>query len=99
MQYSRLLRRLGSTLVRLHPRVLRGIVYWLPLVVLFAGAGLRLAVPDLVERMTLICFDLYQRAAPRPPGDVPIRIVDIDNKSIRAIGQWPWSRAVIAKMV
>ena len=91
---------LGSLLSRLRARFTRAIVYTLPLAVLFAGAGLHIAVPDLLERLTVMCFDYYQRAAPRQPmADVPIRIIDIDNKSIREIGQWPWPRTVIAKLV
>src|ERR1700719_3013694 len=57
----------------------RGAIYVLPLAVLFAAATARVAAPDLLDRMSLICFDLYQRAVPRKPeGDTPVRIVDID---------------------
>ncbi|MGA7262612.1 MAG: CHASE2 domain-containing protein, partial [Stellaceae bacterium] len=72
----------------------------LPLAVLFAAAGARVAAPDLLERMSLICFDLYQRAAPRKPeGDTPIRIVDIDDDSLKKIGQWPWPRTLVAQLI
>jgi adenylate cyclase len=84
---------------RLGPRLRRGLLGRVPLLVLFAGIGLHLAMPDLLDRVTLMCFDLYQRAQPRPPSNAPIRIVDIDNKSIREIGQWPWPRSVIAELV
>ena len=60
---------------------------------------MRLAAPDLLERLSLIAFDLYQRAAPREAGDAPIRIVDIDERSLKELGQWPWPRAVVAQLV
>ena len=50
----------------------------------------------IVDRIGLATFDTYQRAAPRPYEDVPVRIVDIDDESIRRLGQWPWSREDIA---
>ncbi len=78
----------------------RGAIYVLPLAVLFAAATARVAAPDLLDRMSLICFDLYQRAAPRKPeGGTPIRIVDIDDDSLKKIGQWPWPRTLVAQLI
>jgi adenylate cyclase len=78
----------------------RGTVYWVPLVVLFAAAAAHLAIPSVFERLSLLSFDTYQRAAPRQAAsDLPIRIVDIDDKSLKQIGQWPWSRSVIADLL
>ena len=76
-----------------------GAVYLLPLVVLVLAVGARLAVPGLLDRLSLISFDFYQRAAPRRAGNLPIRIVDIDDQSLKAIGQWPWPRTVIAQLI
>ncbi len=78
----------------------RGAIYVLPLAVLFAAATARVAAPDLLDRMSLICFDLYQRAAPRKPeADTPLRIVDIDDDSLKKIGQWPWPRTLVAQLI
>ena len=65
----------------------RGLIYLLPLAVLFVALTLRITAPELVERLSLVCFDFYQKAAPREAGDAPIRIVDIDNESLSKIGQ------------
>ncbi len=47
-----------------------------------------------------LVFDQFQRWRPRPyTFDQPIRIVDIDDKSIRRIGQWPWPREKMAELV
>ncbi|MBV8888655.1 MAG: adenylate/guanylate cyclase domain-containing protein [Alphaproteobacteria bacterium] len=76
-----------------------GILYLLPLAVLAAATAARLAVPAVLDRLSLICFDLYQREAPRQPGDEPIRIVDIDDFSINKVGQWPWPRSKVAELI
>ena len=34
--------------------------------------------------------------APRIPRSMPVTIVEIDQKSLAAIGQWPWPRTVMA---
>jgi adenylate cyclase len=85
--------------MRLFAHLRRGILYLLPLAVLFVAIGARIAAPDLLDRLSLIAFDLYQRALPRVPGNSPIRIVDIDDKSLAKIGQWPWPRTVVAQLI
>ncbi len=45
-----------------------------------------------------LIFDAYQRQAPRPYQDAPIRIVDIDEESLARLGQWPWPRTEVAKL-
>jgi adenylate cyclase len=77
----------------------RSLIYLLPLALLFAALSMRVAASDLLERLSLICFDFYQKAAPRVAGDVPIRVVDIDDRSLRKVGQWPWPRAIVAELV
>jgi adenylate cyclase len=45
-------------------------------------------------------FDTLQRLWPRDATEgIPIRIVDIDEKSISRLGQWPWPRKELAKLV
>ena len=43
-------------------------------------------------------FDAMQRIAPRPYVEAPVRIIDIDDESLQRIGQWPWSRDVLATL-
>lgn len=60
------------------------------------------ADPYPVEFLRLKTFDMYQRFLPReiPPAEKkPVTIVDIDEKSLREIGQWPWPRTTIAQIV
>ena len=77
----------------------RGLVYILPLVALLLALGARIAAPDLLDRLMLISFDLYQRIAPRASVGSPVRIVDIDNDSLKQYGQWPWPRSLDAELV
>ncbi|MDP6873790.1 MAG: CHASE2 domain-containing protein [Alphaproteobacteria bacterium] len=44
-------------------------------------------------------FDLYQRLHPRPLERLPVVIIDIDEASLKAIGQWPWPRTELAALV
>ncbi|MFM9937218.1 MAG: CHASE2 domain-containing protein [Novosphingobium sp.] len=66
-------------------------------VVVFA-AFLQFAHVPALDRIGLLLFDGYQRAAPRPYEEAPVRIVDIDDESIRRLGQWPWPRTDIAQL-
>ncbi|HVC52487.1 MAG TPA: adenylate/guanylate cyclase domain-containing protein [Stellaceae bacterium] len=77
----------------------RGTVYWLPLVLLGGMSLGRLVVPEFFGRLSLLAFDGFQRTVPRPPANLPVRIVAIDDKSIEQIGQWPWPRSKMAELV
>jgi adenylate cyclase len=81
------------------PTLRRSLIYVLPLALLLVAVTARIAASDLLERLSLFCFDLYQKAAPREPEDAPIRIVDIDDQSLSKLGQWPWPRTVVAQLV
>ena len=44
-------------------------------------------------------FDAYQRAFPRQPQRRPVVIVDIDEASLAKLGQWPWPRTRLARLI
>ena len=67
---------------------------------LFCVATLYIANPFAVQALRFISFDSYQRLTPAAyDPDLPVRIVDIDNESIRRLGQWPWPRTAFADIV
>jgi len=67
------------------------------LVIVILLSGLRIADPYPVQVMREIAFDLYQRLQPRPAApDFPVRIIDIDEKALAELGQWPWPRDRLA---
>ncbi|AOL93800.1 CHASE2 domain-containing protein [Porphyrobacter sp. LM 6] len=46
-----------------------------------------------------LVFDAYARAQPRAYEPAPVRVVDIDEESLRREGQWPWSRPVVGRLL
>jgi adenylate cyclase len=59
---------------------------------------LRLWDPTPFEITRNLCFDFLQRWHPRLVQDYPVTIVDIDDRSLNQIGQWPWPRSLLAKL-
>ena len=60
---------------------------------------IRIADPEIVEVLRLKYFDVLQKKFPRSTdGQTYSVIVDIDEKSLREIGQWPWPRTVLADL-
>ena len=61
---------------------------------------LRIADPDPIARLRLSVFDTYLDLAPRPlDPSLPVRIVDIDEASLQRVGQWPWPRTHLARII
>ena len=61
---------------------------------------LRYADPFFVRALRLIAFDNFQRLDPAPyDPNLPIRVVDIDEKSLSMLGQWPWSRTTVRDLL
>jgi len=51
------------------------------------------------QRLTLQVFDTFQRIAPWDAGEeAKVAIVDVDEKSITKLGQWPWPRTDLATL-
>ena len=79
----------------------------LGLLLLLLLIGIRSWDPLVVQILRFKTFDLYQNIQPRevPDGGLPycggcrVVIVDIDDKSLKALGQWPWPRHVLADLV
>ena len=67
-------------------------------VIIIALALLRLSDPYPVRVARETAFDFYQQVDPRPKGDYPVRVIDIDEASLKAIGQWPWPRSILATL-
>ena len=63
-------------------------------------AGLiRISDPEIVEVLRLKYFDKLQNYSTRnTEGHTYAVIVDIDEKSLNEIGQWPWPRTVLAEL-
>jgi len=62
-------------------------------------AALRIADPAGLEEIRLRTFDTFQLIDPRVKTARPVTIIDIDEKSLAKLGQWPWPRTRIADLV
>jgi adenylate cyclase len=70
------------------------------MVCLFGLVALRVFDPGFFGTLRGAGFDTLQRAYPRVMEQPqPVRIVDVDEASLKALGQWPWSRITLAKLV
>ena len=82
--------------------------WWRPSITTLLGIALLVGLTALriydpgefVETARVKTFDIYNRAKPRVPLErSPVYIVDIDERSLEEVGQWPWSRIHLAKLV
>ncbi len=72
----------------------------LGLVVLATSFVIRLYDPPLTSALRGAGFDTLQTFWPRKNDQPsPVRIINIDEASLKSIGQWPWPRNVLADMV
>jgi serine phosphatase RsbU (regulator of sigma subunit) len=71
----------------------RVIVTWLALTVIAVLLTLALG-----ERMRRGVFDSWQAIAPRDLSASDLRVVMIDERSIEALGPWPWPRYHLARL-
>jgi len=84
---------------------MRGVVRWfgkgraVGLVLLAVFLVLRVGDPGVVSGLRNAAFDIYQQLDPREYQPLPVAIIDIDDPSIAELGQWPWPRTAIARMV
>ncbi len=86
-----------STLARWARRF--GLTRAVCVVLLFALVPLRILDPAPLEEIRLRTFDFYQSLRPRETVSRPVVIVDIDEASLKDIGQWPWPRTILADLV
>src|SRR5712675_1545489 len=69
------------------------------LALLIALAAFRIADPAPVEELRVRTFDTFQLIDPRVKTARPVTIIDIDEKSLAKLGQWPWPRTRIADLI
>ena len=92
-----LIRRLARTARRRLQRFGWGRAFALAVLAGFLALRAWDAAPLQLARLK--SFDLYQLAKPRVATARPVVIVDIDEASLKSLGQWPWPRSLVAKLV
>ncbi len=71
-----------------------------PLSVLLVMVSMIYTDPIWLQLIRLKGFDVLHSLYPRTYDDeLPVRIVDIDEESLKRFGQWPWPRNIMAQMV
>jgi adenylate cyclase len=56
--------------------------------------------PYPVRALRDLLFDGYQRLSPRPYDPaVPVRVIAVDDESLKRVGRWPWPRAQLAELI
>jgi adenylate cyclase len=66
---------------------------------LIAFGALRYFDPGPLEELRIRTFDTFQRIDPRVKTVRPVTIVDIEEKSLAKLGQWPWPRTELADLI
>ncbi len=70
------------------------------LLALFGILVIRIEDPNLLQLVRARVFDLYQQIQPRQlTEESPVVIADIDEKSLAEMGQFPWPRTYVARLV
>ena len=54
--------------------------------------------PLPVRELRETYFDYLQTLSPREYVPLPVRVVDVDEKSLEQLGQWPWPRDLFAEL-
>ena len=78
-------------------RALRGLLA--ALLLLFAGHVAHFYALPLLDTLDAVVYDGKVRWSANAALDDRIVIVDIDEKSLQALGRWPWSRDRMADLV
>lgn len=68
---------------------------------LVTALGLIFYFSDPIPLQTLrnVTFDQFQRWQPRANQNSPVKIINIDDESLKQLGQWPWPRTRIAELI
>ncbi len=72
---------------------------WIALAILIAFMVVRAVDPGPLQTVRVKTFDLFQQLEPRKiMPDSPVVIIDLDEASLKEVGQWPWPRNLLAQM-
>ena len=77
----------------------RRLVFYSGAVPVLLAAVLALYRPGFYARIDDSVYDVQLRAVDTKPPAPQIVIVDIDERSLSTIGQWPWPRDVVAQLI
>ena len=71
---------------------------WIVLITVMVGVGLRVYDVEPLKILRLNTFDYYQKIQPRTVTSNHFVVVEITEQDLKAYGQWPWNRNLIAQI-
>lgn len=78
----------------------RLLAFLFPFSVLLLMAAMIFMDPIALQMLRLKSFDILHARYPRIyDTELPVRIVDIDEESLKRFGQWPWPRNIMAQII
>ena len=80
------------------PRIRNWPIPFAGVAILAVFCALSIYEPRFVKAIALQTYDMLLAANAVPPASGKVVLVDIDDESIRKIGQWPWSRHLVARL-
>ena len=87
-------------MIRILPRTRpRRLILLCGLVPTIVVAVLSLYRPSSLVSLEYSVYDRLLRSVPAPPPSDRIVIIDVDERSLSAVGQWPWRRDVIGDLI
>ncbi|MBN2752562.1 MAG: adenylate/guanylate cyclase domain-containing protein [Rhodospirillaceae bacterium] len=69
------------------------------LAMLIGVVAVRVVDPVSLQMLRVRTFDVYQQIKPRPQTPGMVTIIDIDEESLKRLGQWPWPRTLVARLL
>jgi HD-GYP domain-containing protein (c-di-GMP phosphodiesterase class II) len=85
--------------VKKHSPARRRLIFLSAMVPVFGVAALAIVRPEAFARLDHTVYDVMVRSAGTSPPSDRITIVDIDERSLSTVGQWPWRRDLVAALI
>src|SRR5262245_40651793 len=81
------------------PATNRRLIFLCGAVPVLLAATLARYRPGPIVRLDNAAYDALSRIIQPHPQSGRVAVIDIDERSLSAIGQWPWRRDVVARLI
>src|SRR5687767_4730784 len=84
---------------RAHRALRRRLIFCCGVCPVLVTAVLAVSRPELLARIEDSTYDTVVRWIPTKRPDTNVVIVDVDERSLSSIGQWPWRRDLVGRLI